>query len=202
MTKIIVVFYSMTGNTALLAQAVAQGAQEAGATVKICQFPELMPQERFNDRIKRVKEELKDIPLVTNDDIVWADGIAFGTPTRFGNMSSQMKNFIDQMGPLWIKGSLINKVGTLFTSVSSLHGGHESTILASMIPLFHLGMIIIGLPYSEPELSSLEVGGGSPYGASSVSGPKADIKPTKNDLRLAFAQGKRLAMISAKMCKE
>src|SRR3989338_6799324 len=150
--KILVVFYSMTGNTAKLAKALAEGAKGAGADVSLRQVQELIPEEKWNDAMKKVKEELKNIPIATNDDLVWADGIAFGTPTRYGNMSSPLKQFIDQTGGLWMKGALINKVGTVFTSTSTQHCGHETTILTSIAPLIHHGMIIIGVPYSEKRL--------------------------------------------------
>jgi len=198
--KILVVFYSMTGNTAGLAKALEEGAKSAGAEVRLRQVAELIPKEKFNDAMKKVSQKLMDIPIATQDDLVWADGIAFGTPTRYGNMSAQMKQFIDQTGKLWMEGKLIDKVATLFTSVSTLHGGHETTILTSIPPLLHHGMIVIGIPYSEQKLMNTEeVGGGSPYGASSVSGPMADKMPTSQDLAIAQTQGKRLAKITKKM---
>jgi len=201
-TKILVVFYSMTGNTAKLAKAVAEGAEKTGAEVRLKQVEELIPENKFNDVMKKVKEELKYIPIATNDDLEWADGIAFGTPTRFGNMSAQLKQFIDQTGGLWMKGALINKVATMFTSVSTQHGGHETTITTGIIPLLHQGMLIIGVPYSEQRLMQIdEISGGSPYGASSVSGPAGDREPTENDLEIAKTQGKRLAGISEKLKK-
>jgi len=199
--KILVVFYSMTGNTAKLAKAVVDGAKKAGANARLRQVSELIPEDKFNDVMKKVKESLKDVPIAANEDLEWADGIAFGTPTRFGNMSSQLKQFIDQTGGLWMNGALINKVATVFTSVSTQHGGHETTIISSIIPLMHHGMVIIGVPYSEQRLMLMELGGGSPYGASSVSGPGANIKPTKNDLEIAKTQGKRLAEIAKKLKK-
>ena len=201
-TKILVVFYSMTGNTAKLAKAVAEGAEKTGAEVRLKQVEELIPENKFNDVMKKVKEELKDIPIATNDDLEWADGVAFGTPTRFGNMSAQLKQFIDQTGGLWMKGALINKVATMFTSVSTQHGGHETTITTGIIPLLHQGMLIIGVPYSEQRLMQIdEISGGSPYGASSVSGPAGDREPTENDLEIAKIQGKRLAGIAEKLKK-
>ncbi|MBR9706331.1 NAD(P)H:quinone oxidoreductase [Candidatus Pacearchaeota archaeon] len=197
--KILIVFYSMNGNTAKLAKALAEGAKNANAKIRLRQVQELIPEDKFNDVMKKTKEDLKDIPIASNDDLVWADGIAFGTPTRFGNVSAQLKQFIDQTGGLWMKGALINKVATVFTSVSTQHGGHETTIFTSWAPLIHHGMIIIGVPYSEQRLMSMELGGGGPYGASSVSSPNANIDPTKNDLEIAKVQGKRLAEVARKM---
>lgn len=201
MTKVLVVFYSMTGNVAQLAKAVVDGAKDVSDTeVKLRQVKELIPEEKFNDVMKKVKQELKDIPLVTMDDLEWADGIAFGTPTRYGNMTSQMKNFIDQTGNLWQRGALENKVAGIFTSTSTQHGGQETTIVTSMVPLFHLGMIVVGVPYSEQRLFEFNtVSGGSPYGASSISGPMADRKPTENELEIAKTLGRRIAQISKKI---
>jgi NAD(P)H dehydrogenase (quinone) len=200
--RVLVVFYSMYGNVAKLAKAVAEGARQVeNVEVSIRQVEELVPKEiiETNERMKRVREELSDIPIATNEDLVEADGIVFGTPTRYGNMSAQMKQFIDKTGRLWAEGKLINKVAGVFTSTSSLHGGQETTIITSMIPLLHLGMIIVGIPYSEQRLFSLEIGGGSPYGASSVSGPKADRPPTENDLEIAKTLGRRVAEIAGKV---
>ncbi|MCX9085742.1 MAG: NAD(P)H:quinone oxidoreductase [Candidatus Methanoperedens sp.] len=200
-TKILVVFYSMTGNVAKLAAAVAQGANRVPDTeVRIRQVPELIPKEKFNEVMAKVKQELKDIPIATMEDLEWANGIAFGTPTRFGNMSAQMKNFIDQTGGLWQKGALVNKVAGIFTSTSTQHGGQESTILTSMVPLFHHGMILVGVPFSETRLFSIDpVSGGSPYGASSVSGPGADRAPIENEIEIAKTLGKRIANIAKKL---
>jgi len=201
-TKVLVVFYSMYGNTAKLAKAVAEGARQVeNVEVSLRQVEELVPKEiiEANERMKRVKKELADIPVATNEDLVEADGIVFGTPTRYGNMSAQMKQCIDKTGKLWAEGKLINKVAAVFTSTSTLHGGQETTIITSMIPLLHLGMIIVGIPYSEQRLFSLETGGGSPYGASSVSGPNADRPPTENDLEVAKILGRRVAEIAKKI---
>jgi len=201
-TRVLVVFYSMHGNTAKLAKAVAEGARQVeNVEVFLRQVEELVPKEiiEANERMKQVKKELADIPIATNEDLVEADGIIFGTPTRYGNMCAQMKQLIDKTGRLWAEGKLINKVAGVFTSTSTLHGGQETTIITSMIPLLHHGMIIVGIPYSEQRLFSLETGGGSPYGASSVSGPNADRPPTPNDLEIAKTLGRRVAEIAKRI---
>jgi len=191
----------MYGNTAKLAKAVAEGARQIkNVEVRIAQVQELVPKEIIekSPRMKKMKEELKDIPFATMDDLAWADGIAFGSPTRYGNMTAQMKQFIDQTGGLWAQGKLVNKVAGFFTSTSTPHGGQETTIFSMMIPMFHHGMIIVGIPYTEPRISAMELGGGSPYGASSISGPNSDRSPTKNDLEIAKTLGRRIAEIAKK----
>jgi len=201
-TNVLVVFYSMYGNTAKLAKAVAEGARQIqNVEVRMRQVQELVPKEIIekDPRMKKIKEELKDIPFATLEDLAWADGIAFGSPTRYGNMTAQMKQFIDQTGGLWAEGKLINKVAGLFTSTGTLHGGQETTIFSMMIPMFHHGMIVVGVPYSEPRMSAMELGGGSPYGASSISGPNADRPPTTNDLEIAKTLGRRIAEIAKKI---
>lgn len=203
--NILVVFYSMTGNVATLAQAVARGAESIGADVRVRQVQELLPDSVIQKRpdIKQTKENLKTIPLATLDDLVWADGIAFGSPTRYGNMSAQLKEFVDSTGPLWLSGKLVGKVASVFTSTSTQHGGQESTLLSMMVPLFHLGFIVQGLPYAEQKQMGMdEIHGGSPYGVSSVSGPMANRTPTQVDLDLAEALGKRLAITAGKLKHE
>jgi len=204
-TNVLVVFYSMYGNVAKLAKAVAEGAEQVeNVEVRIRQVPESVPKEIIekSPRMKKVKEELKDIPFATMNDLVWADGIAFGSPTRYGNMAAQMKQFIDQTGGLWAQGKLINKVAGFFTSTSTPHGGQETTLITMMIPMFHHGMLIVGIPYSEPRISAMELGGGSPYGASSISGPTADKPPTENDLEIAKTLGRRVAEIAKKLAEK
>lgn len=200
--KILVVFYSMTGNVFRLAQAVADGAQQAGANVRLRQVQELIPQDKVDraPHLKRSKELMKEVPLASNDDLRWADGVCFGSPTRYGNMSAQLKNFIDQTGELWVKGELVGKVAGCFTSTGTQHGGQESTLLSMMVPLFHLGFLIQGLPYAEQAQASMDdIHGGSPYGASSVSGGNGDRAPTKVDLELARALGRRVAQAAGKL---
>ncbi|MFT3776279.1 MAG: NAD(P)H:quinone oxidoreductase [Minicystis sp.] len=200
--NIAVIFYSMLGSTAALARAVAEGAERAGADVRLRQAPEILPPEVIsrNPRAREVKEALADVPLATSDDLLWADGTAFGSPTRYGNMCAQLKSFIDQTGKLWLSGALVGKVAGVFCSTSTMHGGQETTLISMMIPLFHLGYIVHGLPYAEAEQMSMEdIHGGSPYGASSVSGAGGERMPTEIDLTLARALGRRLAITAGKL---
>jgi NAD(P)H dehydrogenase (quinone) len=198
--KILVIYYSMYGNTYELAKSVFEGAKSVeGAEVSLKTVPELMPEEIIhnNERIKKGKEIQKDVPIAQVAELEHYDAIIWGTPTRFGNMCSQLKNFIDQLGGLWIKGKLENKITGVFTSTSSIHGGQETTIISSMIPLMHLGMIIVGVPYSVPELLTTKTGG-TPYGASHVAGENADLPVNEQEKNIAFAMGKRIAEITSK----
>lgn len=196
------VFYSLTGNVAELAREVAQGAERAGAEVRVRRVPELLPEETFtaNARLAATRAQLAAIPEASLEDLRWADAVAFGSPTRFGNMSAQLKLFFDRTAPLWSAGELVGKVAGVFCSTATLHGGQESTLLSMMIPLFHLGFLVQGLPYSEAEQMSMEEPhGGSPYGASSVSGARADRLPTEIDRTLARALGRRLAQVAGRL---
>jgi NAD(P)H dehydrogenase (quinone) len=199
--KILVVYYSMYGNTFKLAQAVASGAKSVeGAEVNLRQVGELIPKEIYEKipQVMKAKEMQKDIPIATLEDLIKADAVLFGSPTRYGNMCAQLRQYLDTTGPLWAKGQLIGKPAGLFCSTSTPHGGQETTLITMMLTLLHHGMIIVGIPYSEQRLFST-TGGGSPYGASSVSGPKADKSPTEDDLELAKALGKRVAEIARKL---
>jgi NAD(P)H dehydrogenase (quinone) len=145
-------------------------------------------------------DRLAAFPQAANEDLLWADGVAFGSPTRYGNMSAQLKSFLDQTGKLWLSGALVGKVAAVFCTTSTMHGGQESTLLSMMIPLFHLGYVVHGLPYAEAEQMSMdEIHGGSPYGVSSVSGANAARPPTEIDLTLARALGRRLAIVAGKL---
>lgn len=199
--KILVLYYSMYGNTFELAKSVVDGAKSVnGAEVVLKQVPDLLPMELIetNQRIKENKEKQKDIPVASVKELADYDAIIWGTPTRYGNMTSQMKNFIDQTGGLWQKGQLENKVTGVFTSTSTIHGGQESTILTFMVPLFHLGMIVAGVPYSVPELTATTEGG-TPYGPSHVAGVNSDLPVTEKEAKIAFVFGKRIAEITKKM---
>lgn len=198
--KILVVYYSMYGNTFELAQNVAEGARSVeGTEVSLKQVPDLLPQELIDksSKIKEAKEKQKDIPVASPQELAEYDAIIWGTPTRYGNMASQLKNFIDQTGSLWAKGKLENKITGVFTSTSSIHGGQESTIIATIITLMHLGMIVVGVPYSTPELLTTQTGG-TPYGPSHVAGGNSDRPMDEDEKAIAFAFGKRIADITRK----
>jgi NAD(P)H dehydrogenase (quinone) len=198
--KILVVYYSMYGNTFELANHVLEGAKSVeGAEVVLKQVPDLLPQEVIQKvpRIQEAKEKQKHVPIADPMELPEYDAIIWGTPTRYGNVCSQVRNFIDQTSSLWLQGKLENKVSGVFTSTASPHGGQETTILTAMCPLFHLGMIVVGVPYSVPELVTT-TSGGSPYGPGHVAGIKADIPISDDEAAIARAFGKRIAEITKK----
>lgn len=196
--KILVVFYSFTGHTAKLAKYIAEGAKEiSGTQVAIKQVPELLPDKFFDDKpeLKKAKEAFANIPIATLEDLTSADGVAFGTPVRFGSFASQIKQFIDQLSPVFIKGTMVGKPAAFFTSAGSLHGGEEAALLSLMIPLLNLGMIPIGVPYPiQGEGSDFDAG--SPYGAVYVSGHKGDQEISQGDIKVAKILGKRLSAMA------
>lgn len=199
--KVLVVYYSLFGNTYQMAKAVVEGAKRvAGCEVLLRRVAELMPQEIIdqNERMKEAQEAQRDVPVVTLDELAEADGYVFGSPTRYGNMCAQLKNFLDQTGGLWTQGKTIGKPAGVFACTASLHGGQETTLLTMMVPLFHLGMIIVGVPYSVQELLST-TRGGTPYGATAVVGHEADHAPTEMDLTIARALGERVAQVTKKL---
>ena len=197
-----IVFYSMYGHVFTLAGAVAEGAREVkGANVRLLQVPELVPDEILEKSgAKAARQPFAHVPVAKVEDLVEADAILFGTPTRFGMMAAQMRNFLDQTGGLWAKGALIGKVGSVFTSTATQHGGQESTLLNFHTALLHHGMVIVGVPYSEPGLRYLsELSGGTPYGASTITGPDGSRSPSDNELAVARFQGRHVAQIAAKL---
>jgi NAD(P)H dehydrogenase (quinone) len=199
MTKVLVLYYSSWGHIEKMAQAVAEGAREAGADVSIKRVPELVP-----DDVARQFHYKQDqqAPIATVDELASYDAIVIGTPTRFGNMAAQMKNFLDQTGGLWAQGKLIGKVGSVFTSTATQHGGQESTILSTQIVLLHQGMVIVGLPYSfQGQMGVAEVNGGSPYGATTIAAGDGSRQPSDNDLAGARYQGRHVAQIAAKLAR-
>jgi NAD(P)H dehydrogenase (quinone) len=200
--KIKVIFYSMYGHTYRLAEAIAEGAREfQGSEVEILQVPELVPVEILEKSgAKKARDVFSHISYAKPIDMVSADAIIFGTPTRFGNMCAQMRNFLDQTGGLWAQNAFVGKVGSTFTSTSTQHGGQETTLITFYITLLHLGMIVVGLPYSEVRQTTMsEITGGSPYGASSVSGASGGRMPSENELAMARFQGKHVASITSRL---
>ena len=200
--KVKVVFYSMYGHVHRLAQAVAEGAREVeGAEVELLQVPELVPDETLErSGAKEARKAFAGVPVAEPEGLVDADAIIFGTPTRFGNMSAQMRNFLDQTGQLWMKGALVGKVGSVFCSTASQHGGQEATILTFLPSLLHHGMIVVGVPYAEQRLMELgEVSGGSPYGATTIAAPDGSREPSENELAIARYQGRHVAQIAKKV---
>lgn len=197
MTKVLVLYYSSYGHIETMAQAIAEGVREAGAEAVIKRVPELVPEEVAKKSGYKLDQKA---PIATVAELPEYDAIIFGTPTRYGNMTSQMKNFIDQTGGLWMKGSLVGKVASVFTSTASQHGGQESTILTFHTVLLHLGMVIVGLPYSfQGQLGHSEVMGNSPYGASTIAGGDGSRKPSQVELEGARYQGKHVAEIASKL---
>jgi NAD(P)H dehydrogenase (quinone) len=200
--KILILYYSMYGHIHQMAQAMAEGAAEVpGADVVIRQVPETLPDDVLeNMGATASRQSMADIPVATVDDLASADAIIFGTPTRFGNMCGQMRQFLDATGQLWATGALVGKVGSVFTSSNTQHGGQESTILSFFNTLYHHGMVVVGLPYSfQGQMRGDEITGGSPYGASTIAGPQGERTPSENELDAARFQGKHVASIAAKL---
>ncbi len=197
MTKVLVLYYSSYGHIEKMAQAVADGARETGAEVVIKRVPELVPEEVSRKSGFKLDQSA---PLATVDELPNYDAIIIGVPTRFGNMPAQMKNFLDQTGGLWVQGKLIGKVGSVFTSTATQHGGQESTILSTHTVLLHHGLVIVGLPYSfQGQMGVGEVKGGSPYGASTIADGDGSRQPSRIELEGARFQGRHVAAIAAKL---
>jgi NAD(P)H dehydrogenase (quinone) len=202
--KVLIVYYSMYGHIRRMADAVKEGVGGvSGANVIICRVPETLPDEvLIKMGAQDAQKAQANVPVCKLDDLVSADAIIFGTPTRFGNMCGQMRQFLDATGGLWSKNSLVGKVGSVFTSSATQHGGQESTILSFHITLLHHGMIIVGLPYSfAGQMRIDEMTGSSPYGASTIAGGDGKRIPSVNELDAARFQGKYVAEITAKLCR-
>ena len=192
----------MYGHTYRMAEAVAEGAQEVqGAEVQMLQVPELVPDDILaRSGAKQARSVFVHIPIAKPEDLADADAVIFGTPTRFGNMCTQMRNFSDQTGLLWAQNALVGKVGSVFTSTGLQHGGQETTITSFHTTLLHLGMIIVGVPYSEKRQMAMdEITGGSPYGASTIAGPDGSRMPSENELEIARFQGRHVATIASRL---
>lgn len=198
MSKVLILYYSMYGHIETMANAVAEGARSvAGTEVVVKRVPELMPEEVARQAGAKLDQTA---PIATVDELAAYDAIIFGTPTRFGNMCAQMRSFLDQTGGLWMKGALVGKVGSVFTSTGTQHGGQETTITSAHNTLLHQGMVIVGVPYSCQELTNMgEITGGSPYGAGTLAGADGKRQPTENELKIARFQGKHVAEIASKL---
>jgi NAD(P)H dehydrogenase (quinone) len=198
MTKILVLYYSSYGHIETMAEAVAEGARSvSGTEVTVKRVPELVPEDVAKKSGLKIDQKA---PIAQPLELADYDAVIFGTPTRFGNMAAQMRNFLDQTGALWAKGALIGKVGSVFASTNTQHGGQESTILSFHTTLLHQGMIIVGLPYSAKGQTRIdEITGGSPYGASTIAGSDGSRKPSANELELARFQGRHVAEITKKL---
>lgn len=197
--KVQIIFYSMYGHIYRMAEAVAQGVKTVkDVHVDIYRVPELVPEEILEKSgAKEAQKVYSHIPIISSQKMTEADAYIFGTPTRFGNMCSQMRNFLDQLGGLWVKNAFVNKVGSVFTSTGSQHGGQETTITSFHTTLLHLGMIIVGVPYAEKRLTDMnEISGGTPYGSSTLAGNDNKRFPSENELAIAHYQGKHVAQIT------
>jgi NAD(P)H dehydrogenase (quinone) len=200
--KVLVVYYSTYGHVHKMAEAVAEGVKEvAGAEVSLRRVPETLPPEVL-EKMGAVDSQnaLSHVPVSTVDELAEADAVIFGTPTRFGNMCGQMRQFLDATGQLWAGGALVGKVGSVFTSSATQHGGQESTILTFHVTLLHHGFVVVGLPYAfQGQMTIDEISGGSPYGASTIAGGDGSRMPSENELEAARFQGRHVASIAAKL---
>ncbi|MDF2572525.1 MAG: pnpB [Sporomusa sp.] len=202
--KVLVVYYSLYGHLHHMAEAIAAGVREVdGAEAVLRRVPETLTVDILEKMgAIEAQKAFSHIPLCTVDELADADAIIFGTPTRFGNMCGQMRQFLDATGQLWQQGKLVGKVGSVFTSTATQHGGQESTILSTHITLLHHGMVIVGLPYSFSGQTTIdEMTGGSPYGASTITGGRGERMPSANELAGATFQGKHVATIAKKLYK-
>jgi NAD(P)H dehydrogenase (quinone) len=198
MTRVLVLYYSAYGHIEKMAEAIAEGARSvAGTSVTVKRVPELVPEEIARKSGMKLEQRA---PVAKPEELADFDAVIFGTPTRFGSMAAQMRNFLDQTGGLWMKGALIGKVGSVFTSTATQHGGQESTILSFHTTLLHHGMVVVGVPYSSQGLLNMaEISGGTPYGASTLAGGDGSRQPSENELEIARFQGRHVAEIAGKL---
>jgi len=202
--KVLIVFYSTYGHVYKMAQAVAEGANEvAGAQVELRRVPETLPADVLQKMgAVEAQKAFANIPICKVEELASADAIIFGTPTRFGNMCGQMRQFLDATGQLWSQGALVGKVGSVFASTATQHGGQESTLLSFHITLLHQGLVVVGLPYAfQGQMRNDEITGGSPYGATTIAGTQGERTPTENELAGARFQGKHVAEIATKLAQ-
>jgi NAD(P)H dehydrogenase (quinone) len=202
--KLLVVYHSLYGHVQTLANAVVEGAKGVADVEvvlrRVREFPEYVQHiEAEKGYALQVYQGQQSVPECTVDDLRAADGVVFGSPTRYGNMTAQMKQLIDSTGTLWLKGEMEGKPAGVFTSTASTHGGQETTLLTMMVPLLHLGMLIVGVPYSTEGMIHTQARGGTPYGASMIAGPQGELQPTPEDLNIARALGRRVAEVTQKV---
>lgn len=201
--RTLIVYYSLYGHTYKLAQAVHEGASSVpgieAVLRRVEEFDIVVKKTADDPGLKSVRDMQKNVPICTVEDLRAADAVIFGSPTRYGNMTAQMKQLIDSTASLWLKGEMEGKPAGVFTSTASTHGGQETTLLSMMIPLLHLGMIILGVPYSTEGMIHTEARGGTPYGATTIAGPRGELQPTEADLTIARALGKRVAEAAQKL---
>ena len=203
-TNILIPFYSTYGHTHQMARAVEEGASSTDdADVRVRRIPELERARQAHaedENYQKAQQAMQDLAEVTLDDLRWADGIIWGTPTRYGNMTAQMKQFIDTTGQLWQNGELEDKATGVFTSTATIHGGQETTILTSLVPLLHLGMIFVGTPYGQnPQILTTDAIGGSPYGPATMAGGDGSRQPEERELETARNLGARVAKVAARL---
>lgn len=206
MAKVLIPYYSAYGHIFEMAKAVAEGAKQVEGTevklVKVSEFEVVKNVMSGQDAYVQAQGNQSDVLEATHDDLRWADAIIWGIPTRYGSMPAQMKQFLDSAGGLWANGELEGKATAIFTSTGSVHGGQETTIITSLVPLLHFGLIFVGLPYGEnPEQLTTDGIGGSPYGASTIAGPDGSASPDERDLKMAGRLGARVARVAAKLAK-
>lgn len=200
--KVLIVYYSTYGHVHKMAEAITEGVKEVnGAEVVMRRVPETLPDEVLAKMgAVEAQQAFSNVPVCTVEELASADAVIFGTPTRFGNMCGQMRQFLDATGQLWAQGALVGKVGSVFTSSATQHGGQESTILSFHITLLHHGFVIVGLPYAfQGQMRIDEITGGSPYGASTIAGGSGERMPSENELEAARFQGKHVAVIASKL---
>ena len=200
--KVLIVYYSTYGHVHKMAEAVAEGVKKvAGAEVALRRVPETLPAEVLEKMgAVEAQKAFAHVPICSVDELVEADAVIFGTPTRFGNMCGQMRQFLDATGQLWAKGALVGKVGSVFVSTATQHGGQESTLLSFHITLLHHGFVVVGLPYAfQGQMRIDEITGGSPYGASTIAGGTGERMPSENELEGARFQGSHVAQIASKL---
>jgi NAD(P)H dehydrogenase (quinone) len=200
--KVSIVFYSAYGHMYRMAEAAAEGARQlSGAEVRLLRIPETLPDDILEKAgILKARKAFSHVPEAALQDLEWADALILGVPTRYGNMAGQVRAFLDSTGPLWARNALVGKIGSVMSSTATQHGGQETTLVSTIYSLLHLGMIIVGLPYTFEGQSRIdEITGGSPYGASTITGQKGERMPSENELAAARFQGRHVAQIASRL---